>query len=126
MANWSQTKSMPSFRRDGPAFSFASVLRSLFCLCWFSGLVAQLCAGDDRTVRDEAQLANVASRPIRLPIVAATDNQFVRLSTAQGLSQIKVDSILQDDQDFMWFGTRWGVYRYDGSVAKFRSAELVG
>lgn len=51
---------------------------------------------------------------IRLPIVDATDNRFVRLSTAQGISQIKVDHIVQDDKGFMWFGTRYGLYRYDG------------
>jgi ligand-binding sensor domain-containing protein len=51
---------------------------------------------------------------VRLPIVDAMDNRFVRLSTTQGVSQIKVDQIVQDDDGFMWFGTRYGLYRYDG------------
>jgi hypothetical protein len=88
-------KPMQSFRRDEPAFWFAFVLRSMLYLCWFSGVVTQLRAGDHRAVRDQVEAANVVPRPIRLPLVAATDNRFVRLSTAQGLSQIKVDRILQ-------------------------------
>lgn len=51
---------------------------------------------------------------VRLPIVDSVDNRFVRLSTAQGVSQIKVDQIVQDNDGFMWFGTRYGLYRYDG------------
>jgi len=51
---------------------------------------------------------------IRLPIVDATDNRFLRLSTAEGVSQTKVDYIVQDDLGFMWFGTHYGLYRYDG------------
>ena len=58
--------------------------------------------------------SNINPQPVRLPLVAATDDRFVRLSTAQGLAKIKVDHIVQDDQGFMWFGTRWGLYRYDG------------
>jgi signal transduction histidine kinase/ligand-binding sensor domain-containing protein len=53
-----------------------------------------------------------------LPIVSATDNRFVRLSTFEGLSQTKADHIVQDDQGFMWFGTRYGLYRYDGYAFK--------
>ena len=48
----------------------------------------------------------------------ATDNRFLRLSTAEGVSQTKVDSIVQDDAGFMWFGTHFGLYRYDGYAFK--------
>jgi ligand-binding sensor domain-containing protein/signal transduction histidine kinase len=116
---WFQVKSMPSFRRGGPAaFSFASVLPSLFCLCWFSGVVPRLWAGDNRALRDKVQLANVSPRRIRLPIIDAADNRFVRISTAQGLSEIKADHIAQDEDGFIWFGTRYGLYRYDGYAFK--------
>lgn len=57
---------------------------------------------------------SIDPRPIRLPIVDATDNRFLRVSTAEGISQTKVDSIVQDNAGFMWFGTRYGLYRYDG------------
>ena len=62
--------------------------------------------------------AKIDPRPIQLPIVDATDNRFVRLATAEGVSQTKVDQIVQDDKGFMWFGTRFGLYRYDGYTFK--------
>ena len=41
--------------------------------------------------------------------------RFDRLSAADGLSFSLSTSILQDEQGFMWFGTRYGLDRYDGS-----------
>jgi ligand-binding sensor domain-containing protein len=49
-----------------------------------------------------------------LPIIDGADIRFARISTADGLSQTKVDRIIQDDQGFMWFGTQYGLNRYDG------------
>jgi hypothetical protein len=51
---------------------------------------------------------------VRLPIIDQQDIRFKRLSTIDGLSQTKVSSILQDDQGFIWFGTQYGLNRYDG------------
>jgi signal transduction histidine kinase/CheY-like chemotaxis protein/ligand-binding sensor domain-containing protein len=51
---------------------------------------------------------------VRLPIIDQRDIRFKRLSTIDGLSQTKVSSILQDDQGFLWFGTQYGLNRYDG------------
>lgn len=39
---------------------------------------------------------------------------FKRLSTENGLAQNTVFCILQDNQGFMWFGTKDGLCRYDG------------
>jgi len=55
-----------------------------------------------------------ASPPIRLPVVEANDIRFSRLSTSQGLSQTRVEQIVQDNQGFIWFGTQYGLNRYDG------------
>ncbi len=44
--------------------------------------------------------------------------QFERLSVEHGLSQSTVTCILQDSRGFMWFGTRDGLNRYDGSGFK--------
>jgi len=51
---------------------------------------------------------------VRLPVIDGNDIRFSRLSTAQGLSQTRVQQIVQDDQGFMWFGTQYGLDRYDG------------
>ncbi len=51
---------------------------------------------------------------VRIPLVDQQDLRFKRLSTVDGLSQTMVTSILQDDQGFMWFGTQYGLNRYDG------------
>jgi ligand-binding sensor domain-containing protein/signal transduction histidine kinase len=51
---------------------------------------------------------------IRLPVVEGSDIRFVRLKRSLGLSQQRVSSILQDDKGFLWFGTVFGLNRYDG------------
>ncbi len=42
------------------------------------------------------------------------DIHFDRISTEDGLSQSDINSIYQDDQGFMWFGTHEGLNKYDG------------
>lgn len=60
------------------------------------------------------QQAQVDPRTITLPVVDARDIRFTRLSTDEGLSQTRVIQIVQDDQGFMWFGSQYGLNRYDG------------
>ena len=54
------------------------------------------------------------ARSMRIPAIDGDDIRFSRLSTAQGLSQTQVTQIVQDDQGFVWFGTQYGLDRYDG------------
>ena len=56
----------------------------------------------------------VAGTPIRLPIIEGKDIRFTHLSTEQGLSQSRVDHMLQDRRGFIWIGTYNGLNRYDG------------
>ena len=58
--------------------------------------------------------AQVNPRTNNLPVVDARDIRFAQLSTAEGLSQTRVIQIVQDDQGFMWFGSQYGLNRYDG------------
>jgi ligand-binding sensor domain-containing protein/signal transduction histidine kinase len=60
------------------------------------------------------QQARVNPVTVKIPIVDGTDVRFTRLSTTDGLSQRRVAQIVQDNQGFMWFGTQYGLNRYDG------------
>lgn len=51
---------------------------------------------------------------VRLPLNEGKNIRFTRFSVEQGLSQSRVDHMLQDDLGFMWFGTYNGLNRYDG------------
>jgi Two component regulator propeller len=53
-------------------------------------------------------------RSVRVPVIDGDDIRFSRLSTAQGLSQTQANQIVQDDQGFIWFGTQYGLDRYNG------------
>ena len=44
--------------------------------------------------------------------------RFDRVTTAEGLSNDSVFSILQDRHGFLWFGTQAGLNRYDGYRVK--------
>ena len=90
-------------------------------------LVALLCASTLGTARGGAgrpdnrpvdlgvvRQAHVEPRTITLPVVDGKDIRFTRLSTDEGLSQTRVLQIVQDDQGFMWFGSQYGLNRYDG------------
>jgi signal transduction histidine kinase/ligand-binding sensor domain-containing protein len=67
---------------------------------------------------DTVTLASATTRPIRMPVVPGNDISFKQLENVRGLSQTRVLQIVQDDQGFMWFGTQYGLDRYDGY--KFR------
>ena len=54
------------------------------------------------------------SRLVQLPVSESDDLRFKHLSIKDGLSQTRVEQIVQDDQGFMWFGTQYGLNRYDG------------
>jgi len=47
---------------------------------------------------------------------------FTRITTEQGLSDLRVQAIMQDHAGFMWFGTPNGLDRYDGyDVVEYRN-----
>ena len=60
---------------------------------------------------------------IKLPVIDGHDLRFQRMSLNQGLSQTSVSSITQDNQGFMWFGTQYGLNRYDGYKFKIFARE---
>jgi signal transduction histidine kinase/ligand-binding sensor domain-containing protein len=58
--------------------------------------------------------ARMSSHSVRLPVTDGEEIRFSHLSTKEGLSQTRVSQIVQDDEGFMWFGTQYGLNRYDG------------
>jgi ligand-binding sensor domain-containing protein len=58
--------------------------------------------------------ARINPGTVKLLIVDGTDIRFRQLSTSDGLLQTKVAQVVQDDQGFLWFGTQYGLIRYDG------------
>ncbi|WP_129781829.1 sensor histidine kinase [Peristeroidobacter soli] len=58
--------------------------------------------------------AQIDPHIVHLGVTDATDLRFVRLSRSQGLSQQRVTNIAQDERGFLWFGTQYGLNRYDG------------
>lgn len=75
-------------------------------------LLAVLCL--PRAEADPSRDVSVRRDLVHLPVEEASGLRFHRLSTADGLSQTRVAQIVQDDLGFMWFGTQYGLNRYDG------------
>lgn len=50
-----------------------------------------------------------------LPEVQSQSLYFDRIDIRDGLSQNTVTAIIQDSRGFMWFGTKDGLNRYDGT-----------
>jgi len=51
-------------------------------------------------------------------LIEGKDIAFRRLPTSAGLSQTRVAQIAQDRDGFLWFGTQYGLNRYDGYRSK--------
>jgi signal transduction histidine kinase/ligand-binding sensor domain-containing protein len=84
---------------------------AIFCFAWIGLLGAAFTVPN----HCRAEQALPPGRDIvRVPIVNGRDIRFRRLSDPQNLSEVRVDSIVQDSQGFMWFGTWNGLNRYDG------------
>jgi PAS domain S-box-containing protein len=56
--------------------------------------------------------------PAKLTMVDGQDIRFKRLPENAGLSQTRVSSVVQDNLGFIWFGTQYGLNRFDGYRSK--------
>jgi signal transduction histidine kinase/ligand-binding sensor domain-containing protein len=65
-----------------------------------------------------AATGEVDHLPARIDLVDGLDIRFRRLSASAGLSQTRVSWVVQDKTGFIWFGTQYGLNRYDGYRSK--------
>jgi hypothetical protein len=82
----------------------------LLALCWLnvSAAIAKN-ESDPGTNTDGTVLqAHVDHRIIHIPVIDGKGVRFTRLSKEDGVSQTKIGQIVQDDQVFMWLGTKMG------------------
>jgi signal transduction histidine kinase/streptogramin lyase len=89
-------------------------------------LVIMAISGHAGAAGDESRVpqARIDPKVVQLDVTEGTDIRFTRLSRAQGISQTRAESIVQDNRGFMWFGTQYGANRYDGhSFRSFRHIE---
>lgn len=59
-------------------------------------------------------VAAIKPDAVQLAVIEGQGQRFTRLSTVDGLSQTRVAQIVQDRQGYVWFGTQYGLNRYDG------------
>ena len=90
------------FRRSKPLF-FLAIL---------------LCLSRATPARGDSQPSALDSLPEKIDLVDGNDIRFQRLSAGTGLSQTRVAWVVQDKVGFMWFGTQYGLNRYDGYKSK--------
>ena len=95
------------------------------CALWGTSRILLLCAVHySSAVTAEPRQAGIPSRGVHAERGGGeADLKFTHLTTNHGLSQGYVVDILQDRRGFMWFATRDGLNRYDGSV---RSVSITG
>jgi signal transduction histidine kinase/ligand-binding sensor domain-containing protein len=67
-----------------------------------------------------ADVQSLGGDPLPLKITVTDDNdiRFRKLSGSVGISQTRVASVVQDGLGFLWFGTQYGLNRYDGYRSK--------
>ena len=90
-----------------------SVFDAFFSTCLIGFLGAAPC-GFALASGSLVPQAHEDTRPIRYTVTEANDIRFTRLTSSEKLSQTRVGAIVQDDQGFLWFGTQYGLNRYDG------------
>ena len=68
---------------------------------------------DDKAAENRTDLL-----PARIDVVNGNDLRFHRLPASAGLSQTRVAWVVQDKVGFIWFGTQYGLNRFDGYTSK--------
>ncbi|HYZ87239.1 MAG TPA: two-component regulator propeller domain-containing protein, partial [Bryobacteraceae bacterium] len=93
--------------------SFQSITRVLLFVPLISSGVVRIVSADPQRAGAVEQ-AKIDRQQIRFPIVDRADIRFMRFYTIEGPSKSNAGPFAQDDQGFVWFGTPYGLNRFDG------------
>lgn len=104
--------------RSGNSSHGLHVRLLLLYLCALCGAAATVCAADRHFTTGAPPEAELETRGIRLPVVDRADIRFLRFDTIEGPPKSNAGPIVQDNQGFIWFGTPYGLNRFDGYTFK--------
>jgi ligand-binding sensor domain-containing protein len=93
-----------------PGYVAIAIVLSLFA--------TPLARGDSPSSQVAAHSTILDPLPEKIDLVDGNDIRFQRLSAGTGLSQTRVEWLVQDKVGFIWFGTQYGLNRYDGYKSK--------
>ncbi|MBV8436106.1 MAG: hypothetical protein JOY95_01160 [Silvibacterium sp.] len=96
-----------------PARAFGLIV-VLLSICASSGANAEADTAESHSATRGIREALVDAHRIQLPIVDSADIRFLRFETLEGPSKSNAGPLLQDNQGFIWFGTPYGLNRFDG------------
>jgi signal transduction histidine kinase/ligand-binding sensor domain-containing protein len=91
---------------------FLALCVALVVLC--NCLLMRLHCQSPSSATEDSSIPHPISMNEQVKVIEGDSISFRRLSTTRGLSQTRVSSILQDNRGFLWFGTQYGLDRYDG------------
>jgi signal transduction histidine kinase/ligand-binding sensor domain-containing protein len=101
-------------RSELPA-RFPGYVTIAFLLCLFAATPAR---GDSQSSQVAGHSTLLDPLAEKIDLVDGNDIRFQRLSPGTGLSQTRVAWVVQDKVGFMWFGTQYGLNRFDGYRSK--------
>ena len=103
---------LPGRRRWAQFLHFAAISVS-FVLC-----IARPAEAESNAPFTPGPHSMIDSLPAKIDLVDGNDIRFRRLPSSSGLSQTRVAWVVQDKVGFIWFGTQYGLNRYDGYKSK--------
>jgi signal transduction histidine kinase/ligand-binding sensor domain-containing protein len=107
-------------RSEGKSWSLLRL--ALLCAVVASSSILSVSRADSRilarTHENDSSTERPDSLPEKIPVVEGQDIRFRRLSKSAGLSQARVATVVQDKLGFIWFGTQYGLNRFDGYKSK--------
>ena len=88
--------------------------RSLLAVCLILGLQGQAHSASQTGASGSGTRPRLVTETVGLPLIDGRDIRFRPIPAVNGLSQTRAGSTVQDRLGFIWFGTQYGLNRFDG------------